>query len=298
MPAQTPRAADGTRAVTPPVRAAATRLGVDLERVQATGVGGRVSLADVRAAAGMSRIAASAAARPALSQVGRPALSQQTNSLGQALPAYWQGDDDVEQLVAAARAEGRISAAAAPSFTARLLAATDPAERARVAASLRSAAPGTHTPARRVEPALPPPAPAKVAASAAVGARPGASQVAAAAYAQHASTSYVRAAAAGTAMPTAFPAGDLPVMTASGVEPSVVGLLPWQARWAAARAETRGEVAAMLEEYPPGPFGDDVAAVAAMSGGALHEDVQRYSADVSNWLVGADQPGYSGPVFS
>lgn len=296
MPAQTPRAADGTRAVTPPVRAAA-RLGVDLERVQATGVGGRVSLADVRAAAGMSRIVASATAPPARSQAGRPALSQQTNSLGQVLPAYWQGEDDVEQLVAAARAEGRISAAAAPSFTARLLAATDPAERARVTASLRSAAPGTHTPARRVEPALPPPAPARVAASAASGARPGASQVAAAAYAQHASTSYVRAAAAGTAMPTAFPAGDLPVMTASGVEPSVVGLLPWQARWAAARAETRGEVAAMIEEYQSA-FGDDMAAVHAMSGGPFFEDVQRYSADVSNWLVGADQPGYSGPVFS
>lgn len=297
MPAQTPRAADGTRAVTPPVRAAATRLGVDLEAINATGVGGRVSLADVRAAAARDRIVASATAPPARSQAGRPALSQQTNSLGQVLPAYWQGEDDVEQLVAAARAEGRISAAAAPSFTARLLAATDPAERARVTASLRSAAPGTHTPERRVEPALPPPAPAKVAASAAVGGRPGASQVAAAAYAQHASTSYVRAAAAGTAMPTAFPAGDLPVLTASGVEPSVLASLPWQARWAAARAETRGEVAAMIGEYQ-GAFGDDMAAVHAMSGGPFHEDVQRYSADVSNWLVGADQPGYSGPVFS
>jgi hypothetical protein len=43
------------RTYTPPVLAAAARLGVDLERLAGTGAGGRVSVKDVHAAAGTSR---------------------------------------------------------------------------------------------------------------------------------------------------------------------------------------------------------------------------------------------------
>jgi len=80
------------------------------------------------------------------------------------------------------------------------------------------------------------------------------------------------------------------------VDPSLLGRLPWQARWAAAKA-SRPEIAEMLSEYQ-GAFGDDIAAVHAMSGGPFYADVQAYSAQVSNWVVGADREGYNGPVFS
>jgi len=106
----------------------------------------------------------------------------------------------------------------------------------------------------------------------------------------------VQASAAGSPVPTAFPEGDLSRLTASGVDPSLLGRLPWQARWAAAKA-SRPEIAEMLSEYQ-GAFGDDIAAVHAMSGGPFYADVQAYSAQVSNWVVGADREGYNGPVFS
>ena len=97
-------------------------------------------------------------------------------------------------------------------------------------------------------------------------------------------------------MPKAFGAGDLPPMTASGADPNLLGLLPWQARWAGARA-TRGQLAAMVNEYQ-GEFGDGLAAVHAMNGGPFYEDVRGYTAECSNWVMGAYEPGYNGPIFS
>jgi len=138
-----------------------------------------------------------------------------------------------------------------------------------------------------------PAAPARVAASGTSSPRPGASQDAAAAYRQHAASSYVQASAAGSPVTTAFPEGDLPLLTASGADPALPGRLPWQARWAAARA-SRPDLTAMLSEYQCS-FGDDMAAVHAMSGGPFYADVQACAAQVSNWIVGADREGYNGP---
>ena len=61
-------------------------------------------------------------------------------------------------------------------------------------------------------------------------------------------------------------------MLASGADPAVVALLPWQTQRAAARAETVQELYGLVERYT-GPNGDTLAALDAMEGGPLAIDV-------------------------
>jgi hypothetical protein len=64
---------------------------------------------------------------------------------------------------------------------------------------------------------------------------------------------------AGLREPTLFPSGELPPFTASGLDPSVLLHVPWQARIAVARATTVVEAYSLLNEYA-GPDGDEAAA--------------------------------------
>jgi hypothetical protein len=82
--------------------------------------------------------------------------------------------------------------------------------------------------------------------------------------------------------PTLFAGGDLPAMSVSGVDPAMLSRLPWQARPAAARAETRGEVFDMIERYT-GPDGNTAAELDAMPGGALYDSLADYRAAVDAW---------------
>lgn len=84
-----------------------------------------------------------------------------------------------------------------------------------------------------------------------------------------------------------FADGDLPAITASGIDPSVLNGVPWQARHALASASTLSEAAALLERYG-GPDGDIQASVDAMPGGPLASDVADYEARMSRWASGSD----------
>jgi hypothetical protein len=48
--------------------------------------------------------------------------------------------------------------------------------------------------------------------------------------------------------PTMFSTGDLPLVTASGVDPAVLRWVPWRLRHSAAYATSRGEVVKIFEE--------------------------------------------------
>ena len=76
--------------VTPAVRAAATRLGVDLDEVTGTGAGGRVTVGDVRAAVG---------AGPFRARAARTAASGPYGGTG-ALPAFCASGLDPHDLLA------------------------------------------------------------------------------------------------------------------------------------------------------------------------------------------------------
>jgi len=204
--------------------------------------------------------------------------------------------DEVEDVLDEARREGRITLAAESGYRNRLYGA-DAGERRKILASIAQCPSGRFEPAERI----PTPGDFRPAATAGVraaatGGRPGASQDVAASLRASAGGAFVQASASGVSMPKAFGAGDLPPMTASGADPNLLGLLPWQARWAGARA-TRGQLAAMVNEYQ-GEFGDGLAAVHAMNGGPFYEDVRVYTAECSNWVMGAYEPGYNGPIFS
>jgi hypothetical protein len=80
--------------------------------------------------------------------------------------------------------------------------------------------------------------------------------------------------------PTLFVAGDVPVYVASGADPSLLLKLPWQARHAAARASA-AELAQMFETYG-GPDGD-LNAQLDLGG---HAENAMYAQRVQNWLNG------------
>jgi hypothetical protein len=78
--------------------------------------------------------------------------------------------------------------------------------------------------------------------------------------------------------PTLFPSGDLPPFTASGIDPSVLLQVPWQARVALAGAGTLAEAYKLLNDYG-GPEGEERAEVEF--GYIENELVDRYYA----WLL-------------
>jgi hypothetical protein len=90
-----------------------------------------------------------------------------------------------------------------------------------------------------------------------------------------------------TPRPTLFADGDLPAVTASGIDPTLLQRVPWQARPALARA-SRAEAAAMFELYG-GPEGEVQASYDAMGGGPLHADVAEYEQRLSRWASGFER---------
>jgi len=201
--------------------------------------------------------------------------------------------DVVEDTLAAARRDGRISHASVDSYRRRLLVASGE-DRSRLLGEITAGARGQFNPEWVNEPA--PIAAAAALRASGAGARLGASHAVAASLRAQPSSGFVKASASGVVIPKAFGSSDIPPMTVSGADPNLLSLLPRQARWAGAKA-SRQELAGMITEYQ-GAFGDDLAAVHAMGGGPFYSDVQAYSAEVSHWLVGAYEPGYNGPIFS
>ena len=86
--------------------------------------------------------------------------------------------------------------------------------------------------------------------------------------------------------PTLFPEGDLPTITASGIPPQQLLIVPWQARPAVARA-SREEAAKLMAAYS-GEVGAGLAEYDAMAGGPLYDDVREYARAYERWAGGFD----------
>jgi hypothetical protein len=82
-------------------------------------------------------------------------------------------------------------------------------------------------------------------------------------------------------VPTLFASGDLPVFTASGVDPSALLSVPWYARHAVAAAPSRAEAFGLIEAYS-GPDGD---IAAKLEGTADHPGNLDYQGRVTEWLM-------------
>lgn len=80
--------------------------------------------------------------------------------------------------------------------------------------------------------------------------------------------------------PTLFESGDLPPFTASGIDPSALAEVPWQARHHIAAEPNRAEVLAMIEEVS----GEDGPAMAQMLFGNNQVNKQ-YQARVMAWAT-------------
>lgn len=91
-----------------------------------------------------------------------------------------------------------------------------------------------------------------------------------------------KAAAAIEAPPTMFTVGDLPLFTASGIEPATLLELPWMARHAAAAASERARVARIFEQCRPRT--EEALAVADSYADA--EGAREYRVRVDNWISG------------
>lgn len=87
-------------------------------------------------------------------------------------------------------------------------------------------------------------------------------------------------AAAEAPPPSLFNSGDLPVYTASGVEPATLARLPWQARHAVASAPTTAEAYRIIEEVS----GVDGEFAAHLYGD--HPGVRQYENRVRAWAMG------------
>jgi hypothetical protein len=77
--------------------------------------------------------------------------------------------------------------------------------------------------------------------------------------------------------------GDVPLITASGVDPDLLRKLPPEARHAAAQAETRAEAFAIFEAYGGGGDGVLAAQVDALDGGPLTASLADYRARYATW---------------
>lgn len=82
--------------------------------------------------------------------------------------------------------------------------------------------------------------------------------------------------------PKLFDNGDLPVMTASGVDLDLLRQVPWQARPAVACAKTHTEVHELVTRYS-GELGQIQADVDALGGGPLYADVNEYENRLEEW---------------
>ncbi len=83
----------------------------------------------------------------------------------------------------------------------------------------------------------------------------------------------------GVPVPSLFPSGDLPALTASGVEPALLLQLPWEVRPLASRVD-RSTLVALFERYA-GPEG---AAQVAMDLARASDDIARaVQADVADY---------------
>lgn len=92
----------------------------------------------------------------------------------------------------------------------------------------------------------------------------------------------VAAASRRATAPTLFGSGDLPPFTASGIDPSVLLRVPWQARHPVAAAPTTAAAFRLVEVYGDR---DTAAADAAVEFGPHPGNVD-YQTRVKNWLVG------------
>ncbi len=82
--------------------------------------------------------------------------------------------------------------------------------------------------------------------------------------------------------PKLFDNGDLPVMTASGVDVDILRKVPWQARPAVARAKTHAEVHELVTKYS-GELGQIQADTDALGGGPLFSGVNEYEERLEEW---------------
>lgn len=104
----------------------------------------------------------------------------------------------------------------------------------------------------------------------------------------------VMASAAGAA-PEPFPgSGDVPLATASGMDPALLKQAPWQERWAIAKAPTMAEAAERLSTSVglAADFGD---LPTSWPPSGLDGDAQAYVNDFRRWLSGFPPGG--GPQF-
>ena len=82
--------------------------------------------------------------------------------------------------------------------------------------------------------------------------------------------------------PKLFDSGDLPVMTASGIDVDLLRQIPWQARPAVARAKSYAEAHELITRYS-GDNGQIQADFDAVSGGDLFGDVMEYEDRLEAW---------------
>ncbi|KIC66309.1 hypothetical protein [Pseudarthrobacter phenanthrenivorans] len=81
--------------------------------------------------------------------------------------------------------------------------------------------------------------------------------------------------------PTMWATGDLPPFTASGLDPQLLAMVPWQIRHAAALEPDRAKVLAMVE---------DGAGLESLHTEEEHEGLRNYRERVNNWLSGKNRP--------
>lgn len=86
------------------------------------------------------------------------------------------------------------------------------------------------------------------------------------------------------AVPTLFASGDLPVFTASGIDPSALLAVPWYARHTVAAATTQEQAYQLLEAYS-GPDGE---VAARLEGVAGHPGNIDYQNRVQSWLMAGE----------
>jgi len=253
----------GEKGLTPAVRALAKRYGVDAASLPGTGVGGRVTTGDVRAAA---RKAGSPAL---LAEEARPAPVQRT--AGTANRPCRTGESVVDWAVAT----GRVTAAYAAHWRREL--ATGQArvtDLERLAPDEKVAAANAADLARRGPVVDMRAVAAPAAGAAAWGRNP------LVAGARDRNPRAAMAASEKRPAPTLFAAGDLPPFTASGIDPKVLLQVPWQARHPVAAAPTTASAYQLVQDYS-GPDAEMAAAV-DHSGHPANVD---YEARVHSWLV-------------
>lgn len=90
------------------------------------------------------------------------------------------------------------------------------------------------------------------------------------------------AATTASAPPTLFESGDLPLVCASGMDPTVLLRLPWGARHAAAEAPTLAAAMRIVEDFS----GPDAAVSAELEFGG-HEGNRAYAERVTQWMLSA-----------